>query len=262
MRLCTFERAREQRIGAVIESELVDLTVAAPALPREMTALLAAGDDARRAAADAAARAVQRIALESVRLCAPILRPPKFLAIGLNYADHVAESGLEAPKFPTVFNKQSTCVVGPRDAIHMPRVSSALDYEGELGFVIGRRCRHVPRGHAHEVIAGYLIVDDEYLGWSHVARLDGTRAGANAPVATDGTARQVAFCAVFPISRAPISRAPRECRTARRSPGSRARLPLRSRCARRCPPAGAWAASSRCRHPRACQWRSRRRARA
>jgi 2-keto-4-pentenoate hydratase/2-oxohepta-3-ene-1,7-dioic acid hydratase in catechol pathway len=56
--------------------------------------------------------------------------------------------GLETPKFPTVFNKQSTCVVGPRDAIHLPRVSSALDYEGELGFVIGRRCRHVPRARA------------------------------------------------------------------------------------------------------------------
>src|SRR4030095_11208883 len=59
-----------------------------------------------------------------------------------------------------VFNKQSTCVVGPRDAIHLPPVSSSLDYEGELGFVVGRRCRHVPRARAREVIAGYLVVDD------------------------------------------------------------------------------------------------------
>jgi 2-keto-4-pentenoate hydratase/2-oxohepta-3-ene-1,7-dioic acid hydratase in catechol pathway len=58
------------------------------------------------------------------------------------------------------FNKQATCVVGPNDPIHLPRASRALDYEGELGFVIGRRCRHVPRDRAHEVIAGYLIVDD------------------------------------------------------------------------------------------------------
>jgi 2-keto-4-pentenoate hydratase/2-oxohepta-3-ene-1,7-dioic acid hydratase in catechol pathway len=160
MKLCTFEHAGAARIGVVIDESVVDLAAAAPDLPREMTALLAAGDAALRAASDAAARAVRRLTLDSVRLLAPILRPPKFLAIGLNYADHVAEAGLETPKIPTVFNKQSTCVVGPRDGIHMPRVSSALDYEGELGFVIGRRCRHVPRSRAREVIAGYLVVDD------------------------------------------------------------------------------------------------------
>jgi 2-keto-4-pentenoate hydratase/2-oxohepta-3-ene-1,7-dioic acid hydratase in catechol pathway len=160
MKLCTFERAGTTRIGAVIDEEIVDLASAAPELPREMTALLAAGEPALHAARNAAMSLKMRLPLDSVRLCAPILRPPKFLAIGLNYADHVAEAGLEVPKIPTVFNKQSTCVIGPRDAIHMPRVSSALDYEGELGFVIGRRCRHVPRQRAHEVIAGYLVVDD------------------------------------------------------------------------------------------------------
>ncbi|MGH9049489.1 MAG: fumarylacetoacetate hydrolase family protein, partial [Acidimicrobiia bacterium] len=82
--------------------------------------------------------------LDAVELLAPIERPPKFLAIGLNYADHMAESGQEAPSFPVFFNKQSTCVIGPGDAIHRPRVSEMLDYEGELGVVIGRRCRHVP----------------------------------------------------------------------------------------------------------------------
>ena len=89
-----------------------------------------------------------------MKLEAPIPRPPKFLAIGLNYADHIAEAGFEAPKFPVFFNKQSTCVIGPGDAIHRPRVSTLLDYEAELGIVIGRRCRHVPRERAHEVIGG------------------------------------------------------------------------------------------------------------
>jgi len=160
MRLCTFEQRDEIRIGIALDDAIVDLAATAPALPREMCGLLAAGEPALRAARDAASRAKSRIALDSVRLLAPIARPPKFLAIGLNYADHVAEAGLEVPKVPTVFNKQSTCATGARDPIHMPRVSSALDYEGELGFVIGRRCRHVPRARAHEVIAGYLIVDD------------------------------------------------------------------------------------------------------
>jgi 2-keto-4-pentenoate hydratase/2-oxohepta-3-ene-1,7-dioic acid hydratase in catechol pathway len=82
------------------------------------------------------------------------------LAIGLNYADHIAESGLQRPEVPTVFNKQSTCIVGSGEPIHLPRISQALDYEGELAFVIGRRCRHVPMARAREVSAGYCIMND------------------------------------------------------------------------------------------------------
>lgn len=160
MRIATFTASGATRLGVVLGEELVDLSAAAPDLPGEMTALLAGGPGALRRAAEAAAGARARIALDAVALEAPILRPPKFLAIGLNYADHVAESGAPTPKFPTVFNKQSTCVTGPHGAVHVPRVSSAVDYEGELGFVIGRRCRHVPRARAAEVIAGYLVVND------------------------------------------------------------------------------------------------------
>jgi 2-keto-4-pentenoate hydratase/2-oxohepta-3-ene-1,7-dioic acid hydratase in catechol pathway len=97
--------------------------------------------------------------LEDVRLLAPV-GPRKFLGIGLNYADHIAESGMEAPEFPVFFNKQSTCVVGPGDDVHMPRVSNLLDYEGELAIVIGERCRHVREERAREVIAGYTIAND------------------------------------------------------------------------------------------------------
>ena len=160
MRLCTFRGESGARIGVVTDDGVVDLAETAPELPREMSALLAAGPAALARGASAAANARTRAALDSLALCAPILRPPKFLAIGLNYADHVAEAGIEAPKLPTVFNKQSTCVAGPNDAVYMPRVSHALDYEGELGFVIGMRCRHVPRERAHEAIAGYLVVND------------------------------------------------------------------------------------------------------
>jgi 2-keto-4-pentenoate hydratase/2-oxohepta-3-ene-1,7-dioic acid hydratase in catechol pathway len=101
----------------------------------------------------------ERHPLDAVRLLAPVL-PRKYLAIGLNYADHIAESGMEAPEFPVFFNKQATGVVGPDDDVHMPRVSNLLDYEGELAVVIGARCRHVPAARAHEVIAGYTIAND------------------------------------------------------------------------------------------------------
>jgi 2-keto-4-pentenoate hydratase/2-oxohepta-3-ene-1,7-dioic acid hydratase in catechol pathway len=109
-----------------------------------------------------AGRLVERVALADVRLLAPVPRPPKFLAIGLNYADHVAESAtiLDKPEHQLWFNKQSTCVIGPGDAIHVPRASDVVDYEGELAFVIARRCRHIPAARASEVVAGYTIVND------------------------------------------------------------------------------------------------------
>ncbi len=160
MKLCTFLHDGNPRVGVVIDDAVADLSLAAPELPREMVALLAGGPAALARAKSAASVASTRAPLASVKLASPILRPPKFLAIGLNYADHVAEAGIEAPNLPTVFNKQSTCVSGPRDDVHLPRASSALDYEGELAFVIGARCRHVPRASAHEVIAGYLVHDD------------------------------------------------------------------------------------------------------
>lgn len=142
MKLATFSHDGRSRIGVVDGNEVVDLSAAAPDLPSEMVAFLEAGPDALAAAHDALAKG-PRLPLADVKLEAPIARPPKFLAVGLNYADHVAESGIDTPAHPTIFNKQSTCVVGPGEAMHVPRASHVLDYEGELGFVIGKRCRHV-----------------------------------------------------------------------------------------------------------------------
>src|SRR6202046_3864824 len=160
MKLATFSHGGGTRIGVVVDDAIVDLAAAEPALPRDMIAFITQGASALERAASAAKKSTHRIKLAEVKLEAPIARPPEFLAIGLNYADHIEESKMKRPEFPLFFNKQSTCVTGPHDPIHLPRVSSALDYEGELGFVIGRRCRHVPRDRAHEVIAGYLGVHD------------------------------------------------------------------------------------------------------
>jgi 2-keto-4-pentenoate hydratase/2-oxohepta-3-ene-1,7-dioic acid hydratase in catechol pathway len=146
-------------VGVVAGDEIVDLAAAAPEMPTQMEQFLAAGAPALERAR-AAARGGPRLALAQVKLEAPVMRPRKFLAIGLNYADHIAETGRPAPEFPMFFNKQVTCVNAPFDPIWMPRVSDKLDYEGELAFVIGRRCRHVPKSRAREVIAGYLICND------------------------------------------------------------------------------------------------------
>jgi 2-keto-4-pentenoate hydratase/2-oxohepta-3-ene-1,7-dioic acid hydratase in catechol pathway len=98
--------------------------------------------------------------LDAVELLAPVKRPPKFLAIGLNYAAHIGETGRDRPEFPVFFNKQSTCVNGPHEPVVIPRDSEMVDYEGELGIVIGRRARRVSVEEAAGVIAGYLVVND------------------------------------------------------------------------------------------------------
>jgi 2-keto-4-pentenoate hydratase/2-oxohepta-3-ene-1,7-dioic acid hydratase in catechol pathway len=159
MKLARFTHNNATRIGVVVDDSIIDLG-GIPVIPRDMAAFLSLGKDALDRARTAVRDKLRVLPLKEVKLEAPVAQPPEFLAIGLNYADHVAESGMKQPEFPMFFNKQATCVNAPYDPIHRPRVSEALDYEGELGIVIGTRCRHVPRDRAHEVIAGYLIVND------------------------------------------------------------------------------------------------------
>ncbi len=159
MKLVTFTHSNATRLGVVAAEELVDLAAAAPDLPREMRAFLEVGRPALEVAAEAGDGGGHRIPLSEVRLEAPV-QPGKCLAIGLNYSEHIDETGRPKPDFPTFFNKQVSCIAGPGDPIHLPRVSSALDYEGELAFVIGRRCRHVPRERAAGVIAGFAVMND------------------------------------------------------------------------------------------------------
>ncbi len=106
------------------------------------------------AAREAAARAPRR-PLSTADLVQPIVRPGKILGIGLNYRDHAAETGREPPSVQTWFVKQATAANGPFDPVHLPKVSSQLDYEAELVAVIGRRGRHVPEARAMEIVAGF-----------------------------------------------------------------------------------------------------------
>ncbi|HEX9967085.1 MAG TPA: fumarylacetoacetate hydrolase family protein [Solirubrobacterales bacterium] len=155
MRLCRFEGSDgEAALGAVAGDEVADLS--ATGLPAEPAAALAEGG---RAKLEALVAEAPRLPLAEARLLAPAA-PRKYLAIALNYAEHVAELGMEPPEVPTFFNKQVTCVVGPGADVHMPRVSTFLDYEAELAVVIGRRCRHVSPEDAPGVIAGYTCAND------------------------------------------------------------------------------------------------------
>jgi 2-keto-4-pentenoate hydratase/2-oxohepta-3-ene-1,7-dioic acid hydratase in catechol pathway len=160
MKLVTFTQGGTTRIGAVEAAEVIDFSATGQGLPSDMLTFLAQGETALQTAQAACASGRGRLALADVRLEAPIRRPPKILAVGLNYSDHVEETGLKPPVVPMIFNKQSTSVTGPRDVIHRPKDSDQLDYEGELGIVIGKRCRRVPKDKARQVIAGYTIVND------------------------------------------------------------------------------------------------------
>jgi 2-keto-4-pentenoate hydratase/2-oxohepta-3-ene-1,7-dioic acid hydratase in catechol pathway len=98
--------------------------------------------------------------LSSVKLLAPIPRPPKFICVGLNYRDHAAETGMEIPKTPTIFSKFSNVVIGPGDPIVLPANSTRPDYEAELAFIIGKGGRHIAAQDWREHVFGYTIVND------------------------------------------------------------------------------------------------------
>ncbi|OAI11406.1 fumarylacetoacetate hydrolase [Methylomonas koyamae] len=157
MKLATFLDNGERKIGAVVGEQVI---AAGTGLPNDMLAFLAAGAPAQRALQALIDSGAAGKPLAEVQLLAPIPRPGKLLGVGLNYADHIGETGLEKPEYPTFFTKQSTCVIGPGAAIHLPPISDKVDYEGELAIVIGKRCKNVSTERANAVIAGYTICND------------------------------------------------------------------------------------------------------
>ena len=139
------------QIAAIIGDEIVNLSTPHQDMPEflasgvEIDTLLT--DDVRP--------------LAEAKLLPPVGAPPAILAVGLNYRAHAEEGGREVPSTPVIFTKHHNCVIGPGDGIHIPRAApDKVDYEGELAIVIGKRCRHVPKDRAHEIIAGYTVMND------------------------------------------------------------------------------------------------------
>ena len=84
----------------------------------------------------------------------------KFLCIGLNYSDHAAETGAEAPPEPILFHKATSAIIGPNDDVEIPKTSSATDWEVELGIIIGKKAKYITEGSSQDYIAGYCVVND------------------------------------------------------------------------------------------------------
>lgn len=149
MRLATVEHDGEHH-AAVLHGEQVEL------LPHpSLRELLATSPDLGQVS-----NGGPRVALEDVRILPPVPEPEKIVCVGLNFADHAAEAKMELPDYPTLFAKYSRSLIGPDDEISMPRVSDAVDWEAELGLVIGRPCRDATEDEALAAIAGYTVVND------------------------------------------------------------------------------------------------------
>jgi 2-keto-4-pentenoate hydratase/2-oxohepta-3-ene-1,7-dioic acid hydratase in catechol pathway len=180
MRIARFTTGGSTRTGVASDGHIVAVEDLGVDVPADPVAILAAGPEVWNELT-AAAGARQGVALEAVRLLAPIERPAKFLGVGMNSDDHVKEA-LEAPRspevvamlkasehlkaafpeprFPLLFNKQTNSVTGPFDPIWIPRDSHQVDYEGEVAVVIGRRVRRAREEEAVEAIAGFTVTND------------------------------------------------------------------------------------------------------
>lgn len=191
MKLVTYRSGKQLSVGVVVNDFVVDAAAAvgvaakgrvrdkklkaavqalksASAPPADMIALLARGEKYRKALGEIAASLAQSrkppkgvaLPLAKVRLAAPIARPGKVTCVGLNYADHAHEQGIEPPTAPIFFLKSSNTICGPGDVVRLLASSSQIDYEAELAVVIGKGGRDIPEDRAMEHVAGYTLLND------------------------------------------------------------------------------------------------------
>ncbi|WP_445948196.1 fumarylacetoacetate hydrolase family protein [Sphingorhabdus sp.] len=157
MKLVTFTRGQEAEIGVVINDTTI---VPLGDVAQDMIALIANWDNARPKVEALAAAREETVDIASVRLLAPVPRPGKVFAIGLNYADHVAETGMATPANQIWFTKAGTSVNGPFDPVQIPRGSMMTDYEVEMVAVIGKGGRHISKDDAASHVFGYCVGND------------------------------------------------------------------------------------------------------
>lgn len=162
MRIVNFDNAGTATLGVRRDDTVIDLSTAAPELPRTARALLAAGPDALERAASAAVGAGADAVRDpgELRLLPTVHDPSKIICLGLNYADHAKEGGHERPTYPSIFMRGPSSLTGHGASLVVPRICDKLDYEAELMVVIGRSGRHVPRERALDLVAGYALFND------------------------------------------------------------------------------------------------------
>ena len=171
MKLITFllkNNPKSKRIGAIKNNTVIDFS--SSDLPKDMISFIKLGSTGLDIANDVIENQNNAHTIDDVILKAPIDKPNKILAVGLNYKKHIDEAKelkdhhsndvQLQDQFPNIFNKQNSSVNDPFGDVHRPNASDWLDYEGELGFIIGKECRHVSYENAKNCIYGYTVVND------------------------------------------------------------------------------------------------------
>ncbi len=167
MKLVSFNGPDGVRAGVVRGDQVVDISKAIAGLklpvcadvpePQGMLRLLHAGEAALRAMAEAGGPSLP---LKGLKLLAPVPRPGKIVAVGRNYADHAKESGIDPFEKPRIIAKLPSSVVGPGAVVRRPAAVTKLDFEAELGVVIGRPAANVSQAGALDYVAGYTALND------------------------------------------------------------------------------------------------------
>lgn len=160
MKLAHFDVGGHSQIGLVEGTRIVSLTRALPRLPVTMVEIIAQWEAVRTAISGLHLARAPGFLLTDVVLNPPITQPGKVMAIGLNYADHVAETGAQSPAHQLWFCKTGNTVHAPYAPIKLPRVSNAVDYEAELVFIIGTGGRYISREAAPRHVFGYCVGND------------------------------------------------------------------------------------------------------
>ena len=158
MRIVHFEKGGVPGIAADDGAGWHGLTESESGFPGTLPELIAKGADLLRTGRDL--RPMPAVDLNAVRILPPVAKPPKILCVGLNYDDHLEESGLKKPVYPEIFARFGTSLIAHGEPIRQPPESLTLDYEAELAVVIGRGGRRIHRDRALDHVAGYSLFND------------------------------------------------------------------------------------------------------
>jgi acylpyruvate hydrolase len=158
MRIVHFQKAGVPGIGADDGLGWHGLVEGESGFPATLPELIAQGADLLRIGR--ALLSMHPIDLNAARILPPVPKPPKILCVGLNYDDHLQESGLKKPAYPEIFARFATSLIAHQEPIRRPRESPTLDYEAELAVVIGRAGRRINRDKALDHVAGYSLFND------------------------------------------------------------------------------------------------------
>jgi 2-keto-4-pentenoate hydratase/2-oxohepta-3-ene-1,7-dioic acid hydratase in catechol pathway len=160
MKIIRYVEKNAVKLGAVKGEGIIDLTRRFPSLSDDTIGLIRQWSELKHNLENIVSESAPDAALANIHLLAPVARPGKVMAIGLNYADHIRETAQKIPAHQIWFTKAVTSINGPFDPIELPVASAQVDYEAELVVVVGKRCKHVSKESAADVVFGYCAGND------------------------------------------------------------------------------------------------------